>query len=137
MPTLVDTNVLLDVFSVGSAWEQWSMMRLFQARETGPVLVNQLILAEMAAGFERETDLDAALPASRFIREELPWDAAFLAGRAFAMYKQAGGLKRSPLPDFYIGAHALARGHALLTRDASRYRTYFPTIDIVAPDTHP
>lgn len=137
MATMVDTNVLLDLLDVGSAWEDWSAERLFEARERGPVVINPLIFAEVGAGFDAEPDLEAALPPSRFAREDLPFRAAWLAGRAFLQYRRSGGEKRSPLPDFYIGAHALVMRHGLLTRDPSRYRTYFPSLQIIAPDTHP
>ena len=137
MATLVDTNVLIDLFEVGGAWENWSMSRIAGARAAGPVVINPLIYAEMAAGFDFEVDLEAALSPSKFAREELPWQAAFLAGRAFSLYKRSGGTKRSPLPDFYIGAHAMVAGHILLTRDRARYASYFPTLRIVSPETHP
>ena len=137
MATLVDTNVLLDLLDVGSAWEDWSADRLFEARERGAVVINPIIFAEVGAGFVAEPELEAALPSSRFTREELPVRAAWLAGRAFLQYRRNGGDKRSPLPDFYIGAHALVMRHELLTRDAARYRNYFPTLSIIAPDTHP
>lgn len=137
MATLVDTNVLIDLFEIGGEWEVWSTARLARARSSGPIIINPIIYAELAAGFLREVDLDAALPASKFTREDLPWDAAFLAGHAFAAYRRTGGDKRSPLPDFYIGAHAMVARHSLLTRDTARYRTYFPSLDIISPDTHP
>lgn len=137
MSTLVDTNVLLDLLAVGSAWEGWSTDRLAEARRAGPVVINPIIYAEMAAGFDAESDLEAALPVSRFDRDDLPWNAAYLAGKAFAQYRQSGGPRRSPLPDFYIGAHALIRGYKLLTRDRARYATYFPMLQIIAPETHP
>lgn len=137
MATLVDTNVLIDILEPGGEWEEWSTQRLYDARVRGEVVINPLIYAEMAAGFGSEKDLDAALPASRFSREELPWGAAFRAGQAFAQYRAADGPKRSPLPDFYIGAHAQLRGHDLLTRDRARFATYFPMLRIISPDTHP
>lgn len=137
MATLVDTNVLIDLFEVGGTWEAWSTAKVYELRKSGPLVLNQLIYAEMAAGFIRETDLDDILPPSKFVREHIPWNAAFLAGRAFTVYKATGGTKRSPLPDFYIGAHALIAGHCLLTRDPARYRRYFPGLDVIAPDTHP
>jgi predicted nucleic acid-binding protein len=137
MPTLIDTNVLIDLLDVGSEWEDWSAGQLAKARGRGVIVINPIIYAEMAAGFDLETDLDAALPSALFLREELPWRAAFLAGRAFHSYKRFAGAKRSPLPDFYIGAHALVRGHTLLTRDRARYATYFPTLRIISPEEHP
>jgi len=137
MATLVDTNVLLDLLGVGSPWEDWSARQLLEARSGGSVVINPIVYAEMAAGFDTEPQLESALGPSRFERETLPFEAAFLAGRAFLQYRRQGGEKRAPLPDFYIGAHALVGGHKLLTRDAARYRSYFPTLAIIAPDTHP
>lgn len=92
-----------------------------------------MVYAEVAARFERIEDLEAALPDTYYERQPLPWEAAFLAGRSFVRYRRKGGQRRSPLPDFYIGAHALVAGLTLLTRDARRYRTYFPKLRIVAP----
>lgn len=137
MATLVDTNVLIDILQPGGEWEEWSTQRLYDARIRGAVIINPLIYAEMAAGFDSERELESALPASRFGREDLPWGAAFRAGQAFSQYRRTDGLKRSPPPDFYIGAHALLGGHELLTRDYTRYATYFPMLRIIAPDTHP
>ncbi len=137
MPAIIDTNVLIDLFDVGSRWEEWSTRQIEKQRSEGPVVINPIIYAEMAAGFPIESDLDAALAPTQFVREELPWAAAFMAGRAFLTYRQSGGAKRSPLPDFYIGAHATVRGYALVTRDRMRYRQYFPLLRIIAPDTHP
>ena len=130
---LVDSNVLLDVLTPDPRWEAWSAPALQSAAERWPLVVNAVIYAELAAGFNRIEDLDAALPASVFRREDLPWEAAFLAGKAFVSYRRRGGARRSPLPDFYIGAHAAVRGYQLLTRDATRYRTYFPTLALIAP----
>jgi predicted nucleic acid-binding protein len=137
MATLVDTNILFDLLGVGSSWETWSAQRLLAARSQGAVVINAIIFAEMAAGFDTEPQLEAALGPTRFVREDLPFEAGWLAGRAFVQYRRQGGEKRSPLPDFYIGAHALVAGHRLLTRDPARYRSYFPMLDIIAPDTHP
>lgn len=137
MPTLVDTNVLIDLFDTGSPWEDWSTRAIERMRSEGPIVINQIVYAEMAAGFALETDVESALSPSRFVREDLPWEAAFAAGHAFVAYRRGGGPKRSPLPDFYIGAHAAIRGYQLLTRDMGRYRAYFPLLRIVSPDTHP
>ncbi len=137
MPTLVDTNVLIDLFDTGSPWEDWSSRTIEWLRSEGPIVINQIIYAEMAAGFPVEADLESALSPSRFAREYLPWEAAFAAGHAFVAYRRDGGPKRSPLPDFYIGAHAAIRGYRLLTRDMGRYRAYFPLLRIVSPETHP
>ena len=99
----------------------------------GPLVINPIVFAEVSAGFESIDDVEAALPESYVRREPLPWDAAFLAGRAFVQYRRRGGTMSAPLPDFYIGAHAAVAGHTLLTRDARRYRYYFPKLRIVAP----
>ncbi len=137
MPTLVDTNVLIDVFDTGSPWEDWSTRHMEHARAEGPIVINQIVYAEMAAGFPVESGLESALSPSRFLREDLPWEAAFAAGHAFIAYRRGGGPKNAPLPDLYIGAHAAIRGYTLLTRDQNRYRAYFPMLRIISPDTHP
>ena len=134
-PVLVDSNVLLDLLTRDPVWYAWSAEALEQLAETAPLVVNPIVYGEVSAHFAGIEELDAALPADRFRRDPLPWDAAFLAGKCFVAYRRRGGSRRSPLPDFYIGAHAAVAGMVLLTRDASRYRTYFPTLDIVAPDT--
>ena len=130
---LVDANVLLDILTADANWEPWSASALAEAAESSLLAINPIIHAEVSVGFGRVEDLDAALPAE-LQREALPWDAAFLAGKAFRAYRRRGGVRSAPLPDFYIGAHAVARGYALLTRDAKRYRTYFPELPlIIAP----
>ena len=130
---LVDANVLLDILTADPAWEGWSASALVEAAEGSLLTINPIIYAEVGAGFERAEDLDAALP-EELLRESLPWDAAFLASRAFLAYRRRGGLHCSPLPDFYIGAHAQARDYTLLTRDAKRFRTYFPGLRLITPD---
>lgn len=131
---LVDTNVLLDVATIDPAWGEWSASALAAAADDGVLVINPLIYAEASVGYERIEDLEAALPADLFRRDHLPYEAAFLAGKCFAEYRKRGGGARSPLPDFYIGAHAAVAGFRLLTRDAARYRTYFPTVPIIAPN---
>jgi hypothetical protein len=106
---------------------------LSRAAESGRVVVNPLVYAEVSIQFERIEELDDALPVQYFAREALPFDAAFLAGRAFLTYRRSGGIRMSPMPDFYIGAHAAIAGYTLLTREPARYRTYFPRLRIVAP----
>ena len=132
MATLIDSNVLIDVAS-GSEWADWSASMITRAAEEGPVIINPIIYAEVSLGFARIEELDAALPAEYFEREALPWPAAFLAAQVFLEYRRKGGAHRAPLPDFYIGAHAAIAGHRLLTRDARRYRTYFPRLRLIAP----
>jgi predicted nucleic acid-binding protein len=134
MPTvLVDTNVLLDVLTRDPVWEDWSSAALEDAAETSILVINPLIYAEVSIGFDRIEDLDAVLPPSAFVREDLPWDAAFLAGKSFVAYRRRGGVRHAPLPDFYIGAHAAVRRYDLLTRDPRRYQTYFPSVQLIAP----
>ncbi len=131
--TLVDTNVLLDVLTEDPVWLRWSLEALEQAAEAGPLFINPIIYAEVSIRFSTIEDLDDALPPADFRRLPLPWDAAFLAGKAFRSYRRKGGVRSSTLPDFYIGAHAAVEGLSVLTRDGSPYRTYFPTVTLVAP----
>lgn len=135
--TLIDANILIDVFAADPDWRDWSAGQLATANLSGRLVINQIIYAEVAATFPTQRKLDEALSPRRFERENLPWDAAFNVARAFLTYRRGGGLKRSPLPDFYIGAHAEVQGYNLLTRDPTRYRQAFPTLKIISPDTHP
>jgi predicted nucleic acid-binding protein len=130
---LVDSNVLLDVMTGDVAWREWSSAALAAARRDGRVAINPIVYAEVSIGFDRIEDLDVALPPDAFVRLDLPYAAAFLAGKCFVSYRRAGGTRTSPLPDFFIGAHAAVENLSLLTRDATRYRTYFPTVRLVAP----
>ncbi|MDR3083933.1 MAG: type II toxin-antitoxin system VapC family toxin [Streptomyces sp.] len=131
--TLVDSNVLLDVLSADPQWSGWSTQALEDAADRGPLAINPIIFAEVSVRFTRIEDLEDALPSSDFARLPLPWPAAFLAGKAFLSYRRRAGSSRTPLPDFYIGAHAAVSRLRLLTRDAARYRTYFPTVEVIAP----
>jgi predicted nucleic acid-binding protein len=131
--TLVDSNVLIDVFDEDSEWRDWSDAMLTRCARRGPLVINPIVFAEVAAGFDSIDDVEAALPPSYLRREPLPWEAAFLAGHAFVQYRRRGGGGTAPLPDFYIGAHAAVAGHTLLTRDARRYRFYFPRLRVIAP----
>jgi predicted nucleic acid-binding protein len=131
--TLVDANVLLDLVTNDSDWVAWSVRELNDARRDGGVAINPIVYAEISVGYARIEECDEAFPESQLERLPLPWDAAFLAGKVFHAYRKAGGSSLSPLPDFYIGAHAAVTGMRLLTRDATRYRTYFPTLQLVAP----
>lgn len=134
--TLVDSCVLLDVITGDKQWADWSAEQIAAALDAGRVVINPLIYAEVSVGYRTVEELEALLPASDYEREPLPYPAGFAAGKAFVRYRRAGGDKRSPMPDFYIGAHAALAGYRLLTRDVRRYRTYFPAIDIIAPDQH-
>jgi predicted nucleic acid-binding protein len=131
--TLVDSNVLLDVFTDDPTWAGWSSESLVHAFDQGPVVINPVVYAEVSAGFDRIEELDEALPQAAFVREPLPYPAGFLAGKAFLAYRRSGGPKPAPLSDFYIGAHAAVAEYRLLTRDSRRYRTYFPRLELFAP----
>ena len=131
--TLVDSNVLLDIFTEDEEWFDWSSAMLEQTGHAGALFINPLIYAEVSLHFTSIEDLDEALPRTYYRRADLPWAASFLAGHAFRNYRRGGGTRRSPLPDFFIGAHAAVAGLALLTRDARRYRSYFPTVRVIAP----
>jgi len=131
--TLIDSNVLFDYLSEDEEWCEWSGAMLSAASDRGAVVINPIVYAEISVRYGRVEDVEDALPAEYFMRAPLPWEAAFLAGTCFEKYRRRGGTKRSPLPDFYIGAHAAVTGMTLLTRDARRYRTYFPKLAIIAP----
>ena len=130
---MVDSNVLLDVATNDPDWGHWSGRALAQVAEHAALIINPIIYAEVSIGYTTIEALDAALPATLYQREPLPWEAGFLAGKCILRYRRRGGPRQSPLPDFYIGAHAAISRLALLTRDAARYRSYFPTIEIFAP----
>lgn len=130
---LVDSNVLLDVLTEDSHWYARSSARLAAVAEDHILVINPVVYAEISIGFARIEEVETAVPAEFFRREALPWEAAFLAGKCFLRYRRSGGSRRSPLPDFYIGAHAAVRGIPLLTRDAVRYHTYFPQLELLVP----
>ena len=130
---LVDSNVLLDVISEDSRWYSWSSLTLSEAAERFRLVINPIIYAEISTRFSRIEDLEAALPRALLDREDIPYEAAFLAGKAFLAYRKRGGTKASPLADFFIGAHASVWGYRLITRDPARYRTYFPKLELIAP----
>jgi hypothetical protein len=130
---LVDSNVLLDVMTEDQRWFEWSSAALERSAEGNVLCINPVIYAEVSIRFERIEELEAALPASVIERLPIPYEAAFLAGKCFLDYRGRGGRRQSTLPDFFIGAHAAVEGMALLTRDAGRYRTYFPKLRLIAP----
>ncbi len=130
---LVDSNVLLDIVTDDPTWYAWSAEHLDACAAAGELCINPIIYAEVSIGFDRIEDLDQAFPTEAFVRLPLPWEAGFLAGKAFLGYRKARGSRTSPLPDFYIGAHAAIEGLSLLTRDAARYRSCFPTVDLICP----
>ncbi len=133
--TLVDTNVLLDLVTNDRDWADWSLARLEDAALAGPLLINDIVYAETSIRFDRIEDLDATLATARIKLAPAPRPALFLAGKAYRQYRAAGGTRTGVLPDFFIGAHAAVEGWPLLTRDTSRYRTYFPNITLIAPAT--
>jgi len=130
---LIDSNVLLDVLTEDPAWGARSADALAKAAEAETLAINPIVYAEVSIRFERIEDVETALPPADFRRLDLPWEAAFLAGKCFLRYRRGGGARRSPLPDFYIGAHAAVSRLRLLTRDPVRYRTYFPSVALLAP----
>lgn len=131
---LVDSNVLLDVITEDERWLDWSADALERVAESRPLAINPIIYAEVSIGYAAIEELESALLPATFHREALPYEAAFLAGKAFVAYRRRGDARRSPLPDFYIGAHAAVRGYDLLTRDPRRYASYFPTVTLIAPE---
>jgi predicted nucleic acid-binding protein len=130
---LVDANVLLDILTDDPKWRSWSEGEFLSAVETDQAAVNPIIYAELGAAFKSAAELDRALSGWPVQRLALPYEAAFPAAQAFLRYRREGGQRRSPLPDFYIGAHAQAMGLTLLTRDVSRYRSYFPKVRLITP----
>jgi predicted nucleic acid-binding protein len=132
--TLVDSNVLIDIWTDDPQWYDWSLTRLNEAGRSGPLLINDIIYAEASIRFRSMDDFDAALAEAGVTVTAIPRMALFLAGKAFAQYRSAGGTRTGVLPDFFIGAHADLERLPLLTRDVPRYRHYFPTVELIAPD---
>ena len=131
---LADTNVLIDVAVDDPAWADWSADQLMRSRESDRLALNAIVYAELSVHFESAERLEALLAPFRFARLHIPWEAAFVAGKAFKRYRARGGSKTAPLPDFLIGAHAATAGLTLLTRDPRRYREYFPSVRLISPD---
>ncbi|HKF47836.1 MAG TPA: type II toxin-antitoxin system VapC family toxin [Terracidiphilus sp.] len=130
---LVDSNILLDIATNDASWVKWSIAALAECADQTVLVINPIVYVEVSVGFSTIEELNAAVPAGSYTREPLPWEAGFLAGKCYLTYRKRGGLRNNPLPDFYIGAHAAVASLALLTRDEARYRTYFPTLEILAP----
>ncbi|MEI7742805.1 MAG: PIN domain-containing protein [Chloroflexota bacterium] len=129
----MDSNVLIDILGDPGPWTAWSADALAAIAEEHELVINPVVYAEIAVGYESIEELEAAIPTSLLRREEIPYPAAFLAATCFRDYRRRGGIRTGVLPDFLIGAHAAVAGLRLLTRDARRFRTYFPTLDIIAP----
>jgi predicted nucleic acid-binding protein len=134
--SLVDSNIIIDILE-DNEWSAWSERQVLSAAELGQLIINQIVLAETATYFENVENLDRNLAVLRLVKEELPWRASIDAGLSHSKYRKQGGMRDRVLPDFLIGAHAAVKGYRLLTRDGRRYRSYFPKLDIIAPDTHP
>ena len=130
---LVDANVLLDVLTDDPQWYGWSAGQLDAWAANAELCIHLIVYAEVSVGFARIEQLDDAVPPDVFTRLALPWEVGFLAGKAFVQYRRAKGRRTAPLPDFYIGAHAAIEGMALLTRDAKRYRTFYPKLELICP----
>lgn len=135
--TLVDTNVFIDVLAPRPLRNDWSVRMLERCWAQGRIVIDTIVWSEIALSVGSEAALERALAWLRPEREFIPWSAAFQAGLAHGRYRRAGGSRERTLPDFLIGAHAASEGYALLTRDPTRYRTYFPDLELIAPDTHP
>ena len=130
--TLIDSSVLLDVLTEDAIWYEWSSRALAETAESSRLIINVVIFAEVSVGFERIEEIAAALPAE-IASEGITDEMAFLAGKAYGAYRRRGGAKLSPLPDFFIGAHAAIAGYRLMTRDPIRVRTYFPQVRLITP----
>jgi predicted nucleic acid-binding protein len=133
--TLVDTNVLIDILSNDPNWRSWSQARLQERSYNGPMIINDVVYAEMAARFVTQEQLDAEITELNVVLQRVPKAALFLAGRTFERYRRSGGTRTGILPDFFVGAHAEIAQWPLLTRDVGRYRTYFPDVELIAPET--
>lgn len=133
MEILVDSNVILDVLTENPQWFSWSSETLSYYADNHILVINPIIYAEVSIGFELVEEVEKALPPTYFRRDQIPWEAAFLAGKCFLQYRKQGGNKAHPLPDFFIGAHAAISGMPLITRDTSRYRTHFTKLRLIAP----
>ena len=131
--TLVDSNVLLDVITGDPRWFAWAAAALERSANVSRLVINPIIYAEVSTRYSRIEELDDVLPREAIDREPIPYEAGFLAGKAFVAYRRRGGSRTSTLPDFFIGAHAAVAGYSVLTRDTARYRTYFPTLELIAP----
>jgi predicted nucleic acid-binding protein len=135
--TLIDSNVLIDVLEQRLEWIGWVTSKLEQLSQTGTLVINQIAYGEASIPYDQEDVFATTVDTGWVVREDLPWSATFRAGKAFRQYRERGGVRDMILPDFFIGAHASVKGYKVLTRDGPRFRTYFPEIEVIAPDTHP
>lgn len=134
-PVLIDSNILIDIFSDSEEWGQWSRDQLSMFAGRGRLFINPVIYAEVSIAFTRIEELEDNLALLPIGFREIPKEALFLAGKAFLSYRRKGGLKNAPLPDFYIGAHAAVEGYEVITRDPKRMAHYFPTLTVHSPET--
>ena len=130
---LVDSNIILDVFLNDPKWADWSESKLDEYDQLGVLYINSTVYSEISIGFERIEDLESAIAKAGLQMLEIPKEALFLAGKAYLKYKKRKGTKRTPLPDFFIGAQAAVQNLDLITRDVSRYQSYFPTVKLISP----
>ena len=137
MGTIVDTNVLIDLTVIDPPWTEWSAASVLTAARRDDLIINQVIYAEFATRYSSKAEMDQVLDEGFFKREDVPWEAAFMAGRAFKLYRDRGGARPRTLPDFIIGAHAAVMGHTIITRDPAGYRSYFEGVELITPETHP
>lgn len=135
--TLVDSNILIDLLDANTPWRDWSRMHLIAAGSLGEVIFNIVIASEVSYSFSSEEGYRSFFDRTPLSFEDIPLECALMAGWAHRAYRARGGAREKMLPDLLIGAHAAVRGHAILTRDPAGYRTYFPGVEIIAPDTHP
>jgi predicted nucleic acid-binding protein len=131
--TLVDTSILVDILSEDPNWLSWSLAALDKQSLAGPLLINEIVYAELGARYTSQQALEVAIGKFDLQFEWLPKSAPYLAGRAFRGYRRSGGLRTSILADFFIGAHADVASIPILTRDARRYRTYFRDVELITP----
>ena len=136
MPTILDSNVILDILHEDAIWFSWSARQIRMRSEAGKLIVNAIIFAEASLRYASFGEYKRLVGSVGVELEDIPWEAAFLSGQAQNQYRHLGGRRERILADFLIGAHAVIRGYAILTRDQARYRTYFPQLEIIAPDTH-
>lgn len=135
--TLIDTNILVDVLEQRQPHLDWVERAFSRLSAEGAFVINQVIYGEASVPYESRDEFDALVLSQWMIQEDVPWEAAFLAGKAFDEYRRRGGVRANTLPDFFIGAHAAVKRYRILTRDGGRFRTYFPEVEVIAPDTHP
>ncbi len=135
--TLIDTNVFIDVIEQRPKWIGWALKRLEALSMSGTLVINQVTYGEASIPYEDENLFATSVNVEWIAKEDLPWSASFRAGKAFQMYRARGGSRQMILPDFFIGAHAAVKRYRVITRDGARFRTYFPEVEVIAPDTHP